>query len=63
MTFLCLNFDREVIEYAFLHNHLLDLGNKFKKYTINNIGFDEVDEILNIYITISNKNYDIYFIN
>ena len=63
MTFLCLNCDRDGIEYSIKYGHLLDLGNKIKKYTIKNSEFDKVDEILNNYIAIYNKNYDIYFIN
>ena len=63
MTFLCLNSDREIIEYALVQDHLPDSGNKIKKYTINNLRFDEVDEIFNNYITIYNKDYDIYFNN
>ena len=63
MTFLCLNCDRDNIEYYFKYGHLPDLRNKIKKYTIKNIEFDKVDEILNNYITIYNKDYDIYFIN
>ena len=34
----------------------------YKKYTINNINLDEVDEILNDYITTHNKKFDLYFI-
>ena len=59
MTFLCLNCDREKIEYSIKNNHLRDLGNKIKKYTINDIEFDKVDEKLNSYISIYNKDYDI----
>ena len=43
--------------------HLPALGNKIKNYTIKNFEFDKVDEILNNYITIHNKDYDIYFLN
>ena len=63
MTFLCLNCDRDKIEYSIKSDHLPDLGNKIKIYTINIIEFDKVDEILNNYISIYNKDYDIYFIN
>ena len=63
MSFLCLNCDRDNIEYSFKYGHLLDLGKKIKKSTIKNIEFDKVDETLKNYITIYNKDYDIYFIN
>ena len=35
----------------------------FKKYTNNNINLDEVDKILNDYITTHNKKFDLYFLN
>ena len=63
MTFLCLNCQRDKFEYSIKKDHLPDLGNKIKKYTINKIEFNKVDEILNNYITIYNKEYDSYFIN
>ena len=63
MAFLCLNCDRDIIENSFKYDHLPDLGNKIKNYTIKNIEFDEVDEIINNYITIYKKDSDIYFIN
>ena len=63
MSLLCLNCDGDNIEYSFKYGNLLDLGNKIKKYTFKNFEFDKVDEILKNYITIHNKDYDIYFIN
>ena len=33
-----------------------------KNYVINNVNLDEVDKILNKYISTQNKNFDIYFI-
>ena len=47
-----------VIQYL---NNELDLGNKIIRYTINNIKTDDVDEILNDYITIYNKDLDLFF--
>ena len=32
-----------------------------KKYTINNINLDDVDKILNDYISTHNKSFDFYF--
>ena len=63
MTFLCSNCDREINEYVIKYGYLPDLGNIIKNYTTNKIKFAEVDEILNSYIAIYNKDYDIYFIN
>ena len=65
MTFLCGNCDREILENPFEYeDHYPDLGNKIKRYiNNNNIKLDEVDKIINNYISIYNKDYDIYFIN
>ena len=64
MTMLCENCDREILDNP---SYYLDkephLGNKIKRYTINNIELDKIDEILNNYITIYNKDYDIFCIN
>ena len=35
----------------------------YDKYTINNINLDEVDKILNDYISIHNRKFDVYFVN
>ena len=35
----------------------------YKKYTTNNINLDEVDKILNDYISHHNINFGLYFIN
>ena len=64
MTFLCEICDRKILDNAIQHpNKEPDLENKIKSYTHKNIKLDEVGEILNIYITIYTKDYDIYFIN
>ena len=56
MTFLCENCDREILENSLENlDKEPDLGNKIKRYTININKLDEVHEILNIYITIYNK--------
>ena len=63
MTFLCENCDREIngnpIEYLNKEAHL---GNKIKRYIVNNIKLDEVDKIIKNYITIYNKDYDIFLL-
>ena len=35
----------------------------YKKYTINNVNLDEVNKIINDYISTYNKIFDFYFIN
>ena len=35
----------------------------YKKYTINNVNSDDVDEILNVYITTHNEKFVLFFIN
>ena len=35
----------------------------YKKYTLNNFNLDEVNKIINDYISTHNKNFDFYFIN
>ena len=64
MTFLCEYYDREILGNPFEYeDHYPDIGNKTKRYTNNNNKLEEVGEIKNNYITIYNKDYDIYFIN
>ena len=64
MTMLCDICDREIFDNRLQNlNKEPDLGNKIKRYTINNIEFDKVDEILNNYITNYNKDYDIFKTN
>ena len=62
MTMLCENCEEEILGNPIQY---LDkepgLGNKIKRHTINNNELDKVDEILNIYITIYGKSYDIFF--
>ena len=61
---LCENCDREILNNPIQYlDTQADLGNEIKKYTINTIEMGKVDEILNNYITIYNKDYDICFIN
>ena len=64
MTFLCEKCDREILENPLEYlDKEPELGNKIKRYIINIIKLDEVDKIINNYITIYKKDYDIYFIN
>ena len=61
---LCEKCDREILNKLIQYlDKEPDLGIKIYRYTITNIGVDKVDEILNNYITIYNKDYDIYFNN
>ena len=67
MSFLCEVCDRSIIENeSEYNNYLATLRKKdgkilYKKYTINNISWDEVNKILNDYISTYNKNFDYYF--
>ena len=68
MDLLCEVCDRSMIENESKYdNYLATLRKKaksfYKKYTINNINLDEVNKILNDYISTHNKNFDFYFIN
>ena len=59
MDLLCQVCDREIIE----NEYLAALGKKDdKNYTINNINLDDVDKILNDYISTHNKSFDFCFI-
>ena len=52
MTSLCENCDREILENPLEYlDKERDLGNKIIRYTINNSKLDEVDKIINNYIT------------
>ena len=67
MDLLCRLCDRSIIDNEFEYKkYLLRKENDksfFKKYTINNINLDDVDKVLNDYISSNNKNFDFYFIN
>ena len=69
MDLLCDVCDRSIIENdSEYYNYLATLHKKDdksfnKKYTINNVNLDEVNKILNDYISTYNKNFDFYFIN
>ena len=69
MTLLCEVCDRSIIEKeSENYNYLAILRKKddkslYKTYTTNNINLDEVNKILNDYISIENKYSDFYFIN
>ena len=69
MDFLCEVCDRSIIENESEdYNHLTTLLKKddkslYKKHTINNVNLDEVNKILNDYISSHNKYFDVYFIN
>ena len=69
MDLLCEVCDRPIIENESEYmNYLTTLRKEndeslFKKHTINNINFDEVNKILNDYISTHNKNVDFYFTN
>ena len=56
-----LNDKNEFYEYLTTRRKKYD-KNIYKKYDINNINLDDVDKILNDYINIHNKKFDIYFI-
>ena len=56
-----LNYKNELYEYLTTFRKKND-KNMYKKYVVNNIDLDEVDKILNDYVNIHNKKFDIYFI-
>ena len=61
--------DQSIIENQSVYSNYLTTirikGDKslYKKHTINNVNLDEVNKILNYYISTQNKNVDFYFIN
>ena len=69
MDLLCKLCDRSIIENESEYMNYLAILRKrddkslFKKYTINIINLDEVNKILNDYISTHNKYFDFYFIN
>ena len=69
MDLLCKICDRSIIENQSEYmNYLTTLRKKddkslYEKYTINNIILDEVNKVLNDYISNHNKYFDFYFIN
>ena len=69
MDLLCRLCDRSIIDNEFEYKKYLTSLRKendksfFKKYTINNINLDDVNKVLNDYISSHNKNFDFYFIN
>ena len=66
---LCKVCDREIFENeSELNKYLASLRNPndkriYKNCTINNINLDDVNKILDDYISTHNKNFDFYFIN
>ena len=66
---LCKVCDREIFENESELNKYLTTFRKtfdrslYKKYTINNINLNDIDKILDDYITIHNKKFNFYFIN
>ena len=68
MDLLCPVCDREIIENESEYKTYLaslrkrDAKNIYKKYVINNINLDEVDKILDDFVSTHNKKFDIYLI-
>ena len=68
MEFICKVCDRSIIERESEYKEYLTiLCNKnyeilYKRYTFNNFNLDEVDKILNDYVTIHNENFYFYLI-
>ena len=69
MSFLCKVCDRSIIENESEYNkYLANLykendESSHKKYTINSINLDDVNKILNDYISTNNKIFVFYFTN
>ena len=68
MDYLCQVCDQEIIQNECEYkNYKATVRKKddksiYKKYAINNVNLDEVDKILNDYVSTHNKKFDIYFI-
>ena len=66
MSLLCKVCDRSIIENEhefkiyFSSLRKPDENNIYKKYVINNINLDELDNILNYHISTYNKKFDIF---
>ena len=66
MDFLCKVCDKSNIEKESKYNNNIATLTKehdksfYENYTITNPNLDEIDKILNDYITKHNKNFDIY---
>ena len=69
MDLLCKVCDREFFEdESEYNNYLVTLRKKndkslYKTYTINNVNLDEVNKVLNDYISTHNKKFDFYFLS
>ena len=67
MDLFCEVCDRSIIEneseYMNYLATLLKKDDSLYKKIINNVNLDEVDEILNDYISFHNENSDLYFVN
>ena len=69
MDLLCEVCDRSIIDNESEYNKYLATLRKenhkffYKKCTLNNFNLDEVNKIINDYISFHNKNFDLNFIN
>ena len=69
MDLLCEVCDRSIIEnQSEYSNYLATLRNRNdtssnKKNNVNNVNLDEVNKIINDYISIHNKKFEFYFMN
>ena len=68
MDYICQDCDREIIESEEEYQYYLSTVDRKKdrklytKYIIINISFDDLDKVLNDYITTHNKKFDFYLI-
>ena len=69
MDFLCKVCDKSIIEKESKYNNYIATLKKehhksfYENYIIINPNLDEIDKILNDYMTIHNKKFNIFFIN
>ena len=65
MELLCYRCDRSVVDNLFEYQKLREKNEKeiYLKYTFNNISLEEVDKMLNDYITTHNEKFDFYLIS